>query len=280
MSRTGTFISVPSDQEGATPTLVTDSNRMPTADLLEAVSQGLVAGHSVVHKFGHALLGTTVVPVTTSLTYQTPSTAQALEIVSTSASDTAAGTGARSVTVTGLNADWVEISQTVSTNGTTAVALPISMTRVYKMVVSGSGTYATATAGSHVGIISCRGAGGGVLWGQIDNSPIPAGQSEIGAYTIPAGYDAYLLDKSIFVDSTKSPSLFFFFRPFADTVTAPYAAMQIIEREVAVSGAFLLSFKIPRKFTGPCDIGFMGNVGSGTASVSAEFSLMLVEGGN
>ena len=50
-----------------------------------------------------------------------PSTAAALNVVSTNANDTAAGTGARTVRVTGLDANWNEISEIVTLNGLTPV---------------------------------------------------------------------------------------------------------------------------------------------------------------
>lgn len=50
------------------------------------------------------------------------SSATSLEIVSDSAADAAAGTGARTVSIDGLNANYSRVSQTVTLNGTTALA--------------------------------------------------------------------------------------------------------------------------------------------------------------
>ena len=56
-----------------------------------AISRGEVAGYSEVQKFGKATLGTTLAAVTQSGTYMVPTTATALEFVSASADDAAAG---------------------------------------------------------------------------------------------------------------------------------------------------------------------------------------------
>jgi hypothetical protein len=50
------------------------------------------------------------------------------------------GTGALTFTVIGLDADWKEISQTVTLNGQTAVTLPTSLIRVYRAFVATVGT--------------------------------------------------------------------------------------------------------------------------------------------
>lgn len=68
-------------------------------------------------------------------------TATAMTISSSSANDTAAGTGARTVTVIGLDANWRQVSQTVTLNGQTGVAIPTSLIRVFRafVVTAGSG---------------------------------------------------------------------------------------------------------------------------------------------
>lgn len=67
--------------------------------------------------------------------------ASQLEVVSTSAADTAAGTGARTVLIQGLDANWLPISETVTLNGTTPVTTVNSYLRVnlFTTTTSGSG---------------------------------------------------------------------------------------------------------------------------------------------
>ena len=250
-----------------------------TNDFLIDVSMGLVDGYSVVQKFGAGSVGTSLVPTTQSGVYQTPTTVTSLEIVSDDTNDTSAGTGAQEVTVTGLDSNWKEVEIVVETNGTTAVALGTDLFRVYRWYVSRSGTYANAAAGSHVGTLTLRVAAAGATWSIIPNTPFPVAQSQIGAYTIPAGKTGYLLGKLIFTDTSKTADVYMFKRLNTDDVTTPFTGvMTITEREVGLSGGFDHHFKVAKFIgAGPCDIGFMAKVASGNADVSVEFELLLID---
>lgn len=245
------------------------------------VKKGNVPGSSIVHKFGSANLTTTIAPICRAGVYQTPTANIALEFISDNVNDTAAGTGARSVQITGLQnvgGVWSEVTQTIATNGTTAVAVPTSLIRVTTWKVATSGTYANATSGSHAGTLTLRTAGAGATWASIPPTPFPAGRSQIGVYSVPSGKTAYLLSKQVFVDTTKTADIYFFERSAANTVAAPYGPMTLIQREIGVAGGFLLETKAPKApFVGPCDIGFMGVVAAGTCECSVEFELLLVD---
>ena len=250
-----------------------------TEDWFTEVKKGNVAGHSVVHKFGAGALSTTLAPIDQDSTYPTPTTSQALEFLSSSLLDTSAGTGAREITIQGLAGDWSEITQTLVTSGTGAVALSSNLTRLYRWYVSDSGTYATEIAGSHAGILTIRAAGGGTVWSTIPITPFPIAQSQIGVYTVPINKTAYLYSKNIFTDTSKAADIYFFQRPLANDVTTGFTGiMRLVQREVGVTGGYNLRTSFPKgPFVGPCDIGFMGQVSVGTAECSVEFELLLVD---
>lgn len=243
------------------------------------VAKGNIPKHSLIHKFGAGNLTTTLAPVTLGGFYRVPTTATALEFVSSNVNDTSAGSGAREVTIIGLDASWNEVIQTVPTNGTTAVALSTNLIRLYRWYVSSSGTYATQSTGSHAGTLTIQESGGGAVWSEIGITPFPLGQSEIACYTVPIGYTAYLLTKTVSVDSVKSVDVYFFQRPNANDVTTPYSGtMRMIEKEIGVTGSIDFRIVSPKgPFVGPCDLGFMGKSSAGTADVSAEFELLLVQ---
>lgn len=245
-------------------------------DWLRLVSVGEIPGWETIHKFGAATVGTTIVPIAQSLVYQTPITAQALEFVSSSANDTAAGSGARSVTIIGLDSNWAEVSQTINTNGLTAVPLTTNLTRLYRWYVETSGSYATQSTGSHAGILTIRGASTGPTWSTIPVTPFPRGQSQIGAYTIAANHTAWLISKNVYIDSTKTVDLYFFRREYADTTSAPYSAMKVVSERVGTSGQLPSNFvSLKDGFRGACDVGFMGVVSASTAALSVEFELLV-----
>ena len=242
------------------------------------VSSGHYDNLSSISKFGATLLDTTIRPLTLSTHYRTPTSAVQLQVVSDDAQDSSTGTGARKVTIIGLNASWEEVVQEVTMNGLTPVQIPIPLTRVYRWYVSESGTYATETTGSHAGQLLIEETTGGADWTILTVTPYPVGQSQISVYTIPKGKKGYLLSKTIFVDSTKSADIYFFKRDNVNDTTVPFSPMRLVEREVGVSGGYGLVLEEPTFLCeGPCDVGFMGLISVGTASASAEFELLLVD---
>lgn len=86
-----------------------------------------------------------------------PATAVSMEVVSSSANDTALGTGARSVVVTYLDTDYVSQVAVLALNGVTPVALPALVRRINGMVLADSvGT----VGGNNIGNLSIRATGG------------------------------------------------------------------------------------------------------------------------
>ncbi len=255
---------------------------MPTKFLIE-VMKGNVPGHILVHKFGKATVGTTLTPICASLVYQTPTTAQALEFVSSDANDTAAGTGAREITILGLDENWQEVTQTLVTNGTTAVDLTTDLVRLYRWYVSESGSYATQTVGSHAGVLTIRADGAGATWSLIGITPFPIGQSEIGAYTIPVGYRAFVFIQELQVDSTKTVDAIFFQRTRANDISAPFGTMRALANFIGISGQINPNTNAPQNgFTEvgeAADIGYMAKVTSATADISVVFEILLVKDG-
>lgn len=111
--------------------------------------------------------------------------ARTLEIVSTDANDTLAGTGIQKVSVNGLDANYNSITETVSMNGTTAVPLVNQYLRINRMINIQAGS-----SNVNVGTINLRDAGAGPVRAII---PVAPGVGGIGiisqaAFTVPAGF--------------------------------------------------------------------------------------------
>jgi len=103
-----------------------------------------------------------------------------LEIVSSSTADTALGTGARTVTINGLNDAYDEVSQTVSLNGTSAVSIPTPLYRI-----NGALVVTTGSGNVNAGTLTIRDAGGGTTRALIS---VGHGTTQQSEYTTPAGY--------------------------------------------------------------------------------------------
>lgn len=249
------------------------------------ISRGLQNGHSVVKKFGANLaVGTSYTVVSTGGIYNTPTSAVSLEFVSSSSADALNGAGMHEITVEGLDANWNLQTVTVSahaTDGTTPVALTGTWLRVFRAYVSKSGTYGTATAGSHVGTITIRVAGAGATWTQIilDNG-FPLAQTLIGAYTVPIGYTGYIFLTSLSVDSGKTVDLAFFTRENANDTTSSYSGgVRVKSMTRGFSGGVGFNRTgdlVPFKVVGPADVGFLA-AGASTPEVAVEFEIHLVQ---
>jgi hypothetical protein len=113
--------------------------------------------------------------------------ATSLEVVSTSASDAAAGVGGRTIRVVCLDINFVEFFDTITLNGLTAVAMPRQCYRINLINVLSAGT-----TGTNVGDINIRDAGGGTIRG---NVPPLAGISKQTNYTVPAGYTLQIVSQ-------------------------------------------------------------------------------------
>lgn len=249
------------------------------------IGRGLSSGVQSVKKFGrNASVGTNFVPVCLGGVYQVPQSSAATTLrikAGGDANDTAAGSGARSVTIAGLDENFNEVSETIATNGTLASAsTTTTFTRVYRCFVAESGSYATATQASHGGQITIENTAGTQDWAVIDNGDFPKAQSEIGAFTIPAGKKGFVKLRDLSIDSGKTVDMVFFSRTNADQTAPPYAAMRAQSVVSGVAGGSIESFgdtDVPfGPYIGPTDVGFMAKVTAGTASVSVEFEIILV----
>lgn len=111
--------------------------------------------------------------------YVFPSAPMQMQIVSTSANDTAAGTGVRTVTIDYLDANYIQQTLTLTLNGTTPVlTTPTDIFRVnyFHAVTVGS-------IGNAVGSISLQSVGGAVTYDIITASN---NISFTGIFTVPA----------------------------------------------------------------------------------------------
>jgi hypothetical protein len=249
-------------------------------DFLIEVAKGNIPGHSIIHKFGHATVGTTLTPICHGGFYPTPTTAISLEALSGDDNDTLLGTGARTIFLEGLALDGSIVTQTISMNGQTPVPIPIPLFRLYRWFVETSGTYATTAVGSHAGVITVRVAGGGAVWSSLDTTPFAHGQSEIGWYTVPAEHRALVFLQEINVDTTKSADVVFVRREGANIVTAPFSPMRVAAQYVGVAGSNPSDSNAPQNhFEAFADIGYMGKVSNGTASISVAYEILLVQDG-
>jgi hypothetical protein len=119
--------------------------------------------------------------------YPWMSAATSLEVVSASANDTAAGTGARTVRIDGLKADFTEVSQTITLNGVTPVALPTQLFRINGALILSAGS-----GGTNAADLTVRDSGGGTTRALI---PAGFGITRQSIFTVPAGYTLQIISQ-------------------------------------------------------------------------------------
>lgn len=243
------------------------------------VSRGNVQGVRVVHVFGrNTAIGETFTPVTRSGVYRTPqvSGATALRIkAGGNAADTANGSGARAVSLVGINAAGDLIEETLATAGASASA-PTAKTfiRLLDAQVVSSGTYATQAAPSHVGNIVIEAAAGGADWALISDGSFPRGDTEIGVYTTPKGRSAYVQSIRLASDADKKANIVLFKRSGILEIAAPYSAMTLVAEFPAVSGSVTVDYDPPLAFPELTDFGFLASVSASTVDVTVAFDVI------
>lgn len=158
-------------------------------DFVLAAGAGRIPGNTTVTAFGYA----DNVPsgVATRAIWELaedwvmPLSAVSIELLSDSASDGVAGTGARQVRVSGVDANFAIQVETITMNGTTPVASALTWRAINSMVVVDDATVGYGSNRANVGNITARIPGPGASQGHI-----AAGKSTslLGRFTVPAGY--------------------------------------------------------------------------------------------
>ena len=253
--------------------MVGEINLGSASDLYFAIVSGDDGQYTSIPKFGrNAAVGTTPVAICIGGTYQTPTAAATVKVVSTSSSDTAGGVGARVITVKGLDASFTRVEEDIAMSGTTATSYTTnSFIRVYKIFVKESGAYANSTSGSHVGTITASDSSGNV-YGKIDSTNFARSRSQIGAYTVGVD-EGPIYIKNVMISTSAAANVLLFDRQNADTVSAPYSVMGLIREFPGVVGQLPLLGPFG-PFTDKTDLGFMAFTASGTAEVSVDFEII------
>lgn len=111
----------------------------------------------------------------------------AMEVVSNSANDTAAGTGARTVKVSGVTGDYVPFVETITLNGAT----PVPLVNTSAIAINSMEVMTAGSGGTNAGRIDGRTVSGSAIKSTIRASDVP-GMSHDFIFTVPAGRYAKL----------------------------------------------------------------------------------------
>ena len=241
--------------------------RVGTSEPFELqVARGQISFHYDLHKFGFNP------DVDNSLEtvwaegglYSYLSAATVLKVSSSSTDDTSAGTGARTVQLYGLDADYNEINETVTLNGQTAVNTTNSFLRINRMVVRTAGT-----GGTNAGVIYA-GTGTvttGVPANKYATIAIGDGQSLMALWTVPAGFTLYIYQTDVTVATTqnnKYATISLVARPLGEV-------FQVKDRFVKAESQTTIEYAFPLKFEEKTDIEYrcIGDSAGADIAISA-----------
>ena len=226
-------------QQQLTSTLA--SNIQKDADAIVArvvsdevsIADGKFVGHSIVNKFGrNPDIDSGSVPEDIWLggglyTGFPTGSAETVVVSSNSVNDSAAGTGARTVEIFGLDADYFEQNETITLVGDSAAASTGEYIRVNRLIVRSAGASAHNSGNLEIRHSSTTAN----VFAEV--SPT-VNQTQIAAYTVPAGKTGYLRHvfvgirggNAVTVDGSvlirESGQVFRPVREFTAANTAPY----------------------------------------------------------
>lgn len=193
-----------------------------------------------------------------------------LELISTDANDTAGGTGARAVTIIGLDANYANYTETFAMNGTTAVEIAAgTFKRIFRMYSNSLGSYAIGgNTGKNKGTINLRMKATTNIVGQM---PAETGVTLMCNYTVPANSTAFITTIGLYVEDSKIVDVSMYQRQGCDIITAPTATCGLVlsldaiqtERTVKMTGAIAFPEKT--------DIWLEAITSTGTAQVDGYY---------
>ena len=205
--------------------------------------------------------------------YYHPLSATQMKVSSSSDDDTAnEGNGARTVELFGLDANYDEISEVVTLDGTSEVTTSKSFLRINRGIVRSAGDNEVATGTIYAGT-------GTVTLGvpaSIYLSIKPEdGQTLMAIWTVPAGYTAHLMQTDATVATTqnnKYATVSVLAKPFGEV-------FQVKDKFVIAQGNHSQKYNIPLSFAEKTDIEVrcVGDSSGANIAVSAGLDIVYIK---
>lgn len=238
------------------------------------VARSRVKGHKLVHRYGRNA-DIDAIDVFETLwngggiyTGFDAIEAQTVDVSSSSTDDNATGIGARIITLYGLDADFKEINETITLNGTIAVTSQKLFIRCDRAKVNSAGS-----AGSNQGVINISQSTSGIVFAAV---PELYNSTMIAAYTIPAGKTAYVRKLfATFAGGKKAAysNLKILIRPYGEVFQVNGEASLHSEGSSSLGRDIEYSIKIAEK----SDVHIIADTSEIGISVAAAFDMLLVD---
>ena len=238
-----------------------------------AVSRGHSQGYRSLYKFGYNPdVDTTEETVWGNAgDYIWLDSAVTMFVSSTSANDSGTGIGARTILIQGLDEDYNEIEETITLNGQTQVATQLSYLRVYRSFVTLAGSNEGTSGVIYIG---SSGATGGVPNSSVYASISIGNQTQIAAYTVPAGHTLYIDEINFTAAVSQAQKLVhckFNSRDHGSNVFRT-RFVQVIQ-----SNQLIQSFKYPQEFAEKTDLECRVSTDTTNTAIGASFQGVLIK---
>jgi len=236
------------------------------------ISEGRVLKTSYIHKFGrNPSIGGAPETVWMNggiYTYLTsPST---VYVSSDNGNDAAGGTGARTVTVQGLDVNYNSVEETLTVGGSVST---VEFLRVFRAFVVEAGS-----VGTNIGnvLVSTGAGGGGTVLADIGTigtgSTFGLGQTQLSLYTIPANCTGYLTTWNVGIGAYNSSATVSLYTRVYDNGNLGFRTRDIMD---VPGGYHTRNYDIPIHIPAKTDIEVRAIASTGT-TVSASFDLITV----
>jgi len=237
------------------------------------ISEGRVLKTNYIHKFGRnpSVGGAPETIWMQGGVYEYLTSPSTVYVTSDNAADAADGTGARTVTVQGLDVNYRNVQETLTVGGSVST---VEFLRVFRAFIVESGS-----VGTNVGDVRVTtGAGGsGTVLADIGTigtgTTFGLGQTQLALYTIPAHCTGYLTTWNVGVGAYNNSATVSLYTRVFDTGYQSFRTRDIMD---VPGGYHTRNYGIPLKIPAKTDIEIRGIASTGT-SISASFDLILVE---
>ena len=238
-----------------------------------AISRGHSIGYRTLYKFGYNPDVDTVEETVwgNAGNYIWLDSAVTMFVSSTSANDSGTGIGARTILIQGLDEDYNEIEETITLNGQTQVTTQLSYLRVYRAFVTLAGSNEGTSGVIYIG---SSGATGGVPNSAVYASISIGNQTQIAAYTVPAGYTLYVDEINFTAAVSQAQKLVhckFNSRDYGSNVFRT-RFVQVIQ-----SNQLIQSFKYPQGFAEKTDLECRVSTDTSNTAIGASFQGVLIK---
>jgi hypothetical protein len=234
------------------------------------ISAGDVAGTGYIEKFG---MNTDVDSNKETIwdggeIYSYISTAETVAVTSTAGVDSAAGTGARTVEIQGLDANHTLVYETLTVGGGAGTQ---EFLRIFRANVVTAGT-----SGINEGTISVTSSDTSTVLAQIGidgtgSNAAGRGQTFMALYTVPAGKTAYLTQWTVGCGKQNTDAV-------ATFLARPEGGAWNAKDIITVSATtYAKDYKIPLQFTEKTDIEVRAYSTTNNSLVSSTFNLILID---